>query len=87
MRRLFGSLASVNVSFGSLKRVHEIVMRWFTETIGCHLRTRGRSNLIAVAIDFWQLQFFEIALLIANWVAIAIEIVVPARQALKYTLR
>ncbi len=31
----------------------------------------GRSNLISVALDFWQLQFFEIADLIVNWVAIA----------------
>ncbi len=38
------------------------------------LPSRGRSNLISVAIDFWQLQFFEIADLIANWVAIEIAI-------------
>ncbi len=35
---------------------------------------RARSNLIAVAIGCWQLQFFEIAELIVNWVAIAIAI-------------
>ncbi len=35
---------------------------------------RSRRNLIAVAIDCWQLQFLEIAELIVNWVAIAIAI-------------
>ncbi len=38
------------------------------------LSNRDRSNLIAVAIDFWQLQFFEIADLIVNSVAIPIAI-------------
>ncbi len=39
--------------------------------------SRARSNLIAVAIDCWQLPFFEISELIVNWVAIAIAIASP----------
>ncbi len=46
---------------------------------------RGRSNLIAVAIDCWRLQVFEIADLIVNWVAIAIAIASPL-TALKLVL-
>ncbi len=36
--------------------------------------SRCRSNLIAVAIDFWQWQFFEMADFNVNWVVIAIAI-------------
>ncbi len=45
------------------------------------LATRARSNLIAAAIEFWQYQFFEIADLIVDWVAIAIAIA-PSLTAL-----
>ncbi len=50
-----------------------------SETVQLYTRrwgagSRARSNLIAVAIDCLQLQFFEIAELIVNWVAITIAI-------------
>ncbi len=44
------------------------------EASGAQVAPRAPTNLIAVAIDFWQLQFFEIADLIVDWVAIAIAI-------------
>ncbi len=49
-------------------------MRLSSPEQGVEEMTRARSNLIAVAINFWQLQFFEIAELIVNWVTIAIAI-------------
>ncbi len=74
LKKIDKTRTSRTLFFRSLHRSHLTVsseVRVFGELKELkRILSRARSNLIAVAIDCRQLQIFEIAELIVNWVAV-----------------